>query len=96
MFVSPTTASTPHASSTNSSNSSNSSTGLGSLGDPTSMFISLLTAELQQQDPTSPLDPNQMVSQIVSLGQLDQLIQMNQTLSNALSPGNSSASNLTH
>jgi flagellar basal-body rod modification protein FlgD len=55
-------------------------TGASSLGDSTSMFITLLTAELKAQDPTSPLDPNQMVQQIVSLSQLDQLIQIHNLL----------------
>jgi flagellar basal-body rod modification protein FlgD len=43
-------------------------------------FLTLLTTELQVQDPTSPLDPDQMVGQIVSLNQLDELMQINQTL----------------
>jgi flagellar basal-body rod modification protein FlgD len=55
-------------------------TGAGSLGDSTTMFITLLTAELKAQDPISPLDPNQMVQQIVSLSQLDQLIQIHNLL----------------
>jgi flagellar basal-body rod modification protein FlgD len=54
--------------------------GAGSLGDSTTMFISLLTAELKAQDPISPRDPNQMVQQIVSLSQLDQLIQIHNVL----------------
>ena len=55
-------------------------TGANSLGDSTTMFITLLTAELKAQDPISPLDPNQMVQQIVSLSQLDQLIQIHNLL----------------
>ena len=55
-------------------------TGASSLGDSTTMFITLLTAELKAQDPISPLDPNQMVQQIVSLSQLDQLIQIHNLL----------------
>ena len=38
--------------------------------------------ELQNQDPTSPVDPTAMVGQMVSLNQLDQLIAINQTLDN--------------
>jgi flagellar basal-body rod modification protein FlgD len=45
-------------------------------------FLNLLATELQNQDPTSPVDPTQMVGQLVSLNQLDQLISINQTLSN--------------
>jgi flagellar basal-body rod modification protein FlgD len=50
------------------------------LGGDMGTFLTLLTTELQVQDPTSPLDPDQMVGQIVSLNQLDELMQINQTL----------------
>lgn len=65
---------------------SSSSTGTGStgvLGSSTNLqetFLNLLVTELQNQDPTSPVDPTQMVGQMVSLNQLDQLIAINQTL----------------
>lgn len=52
-----------------------------SSGNLESTFLSLLVTELQNQDPTSPVNPTQMVSQMVSLNQLDQLISINQTLS---------------
>jgi flagellar basal-body rod modification protein FlgD len=45
-------------------------------------FLNLLVTELQNQDPTSPVDPTAMVGQMVSLNQLDQLISINQTLQN--------------
>jgi len=41
-------------------------------------FLQLLCTELQCQDPTSPVDPTQMVGQMISLNQLDQLISINQ------------------
>ncbi len=43
-------------------------------------FLNLLVTELQNQDPTAPVDPTAMVGQLVSLNQLDQLISINQTL----------------
>lgn len=43
-------------------------------------FINLLTAELKTQDPTAPMDGNQMVSQMVALNQLDQLIAIRQLI----------------
>ncbi len=52
-------------------------------GNPSSLqdtFLNLLVTELQNQDPTSPVDPTAMVGQMVSLNQLDQLISINQTL----------------
>ena len=48
--------------------------------DTSANYLQLLIAELQAQDPTSPLDPNQMTAQIVSLNQLDQLIQIRSIL----------------
>lgn len=52
----------------------------GSAKDTSANYLQLLIAELQAQDPTSPLDPNQMTAQIVSLNQLDQLIQIRSIL----------------
>jgi flagellar basal-body rod modification protein FlgD len=52
----------------------------GSAQDTSGAYLQLLVAELQSQDPTSPLDPNQMTAQIVSLNQLDQLIQIRELL----------------
>ncbi len=51
-----------------------------SAGDAQSTFISLLVTELQAQDPTQPMSPDQMVSQMFSMNQLEQLITINQTL----------------
>jgi flagellar basal-body rod modification protein FlgD len=86
------------AASTNSvtgSNSGSISTGGLSANDLEGTFLNLLATELQNQDPTSPVDPTQMVGQLVSLNQLDQLISINQTLSSLGAPppsGGSSSS----
>jgi flagellar basal-body rod modification protein FlgD len=76
-----------------SSSSSSSSTGAASSSSPTnaaqqaeSTFISLLVTELQSQDPTQPMDPTTMVGQMFSMNQLEQLININQTLSTAFAP----------
>ena len=45
-----------------------------------STFLSMLVTELQNQDPTSPMDPTDMVGQMFSMNQLQQLIDINQTL----------------
>jgi hypothetical protein len=42
--------------------------------------MDLLVTELQNQDPTAPVDPTEMVTQMVSLNSLDQLISINSTL----------------
>jgi flagellar basal-body rod modification protein FlgD len=58
-----------------------------SLGGSTtsSTFLNLLIKELQNQDPTAPVDSTAMVGQMISLNSLDQLISINQTLSTATS-----------
>lgn len=53
-----------------------------------STFMNLLVKELQNQDPTAPMDSTAMVGQMISLNQLDQLMSINQDLSS--SPGGAS------
>jgi flagellar basal-body rod modification protein FlgD len=45
-------------------------------------FLQLLTAQLQNQDPTSPTDPTQFVSQLAQFSTVEQLVQSNTTLNN--------------
>jgi len=77
------------------SGSSSTSIGTGSLSanNLEGTFLNLLATELQNQDPTSPVDPTQMVGQLVSLNQLDQLISINQTLSGLGGSGSTPNSN---
>ena len=65
----------PNANSSTSSSSSD-----GGLG---STFLSLLAQELQNQDPTAPVDATAMVGQMISLNQLQQLIDINQSLTSS-------------
>ncbi len=44
-------------------------------------FLKLLIAELQNQDPTSPSDPTQYMSQLASFSQVEQQVQSNTMLS---------------
>lgn len=46
-------------------------------------FIQLLSAQLKAQDPLNPLDPSTFVTQLVQFNQLQQLIDINQTLNPA-------------
>jgi flagellar hook assembly protein FlgD len=75
---------------TTPSSSAGSSTPAGAPTDPAdqaeSTFISLLVTELQSQDPTQPMDPTAMVGQMFSMNQLEQLININQTLTTAFGP----------
>jgi len=72
------------AASTTGTNSSTSSTSADGLG---TTFLSLLAQELQNQDPTAPVDPTAMVGQMISLNQLEQLISINQGITGSSTSG---------
>jgi flagellar hook assembly protein FlgD len=72
-FGASSTAGTSSSSSTSSADSGNQLTG--------NDFITLLAAQLQAQDPLNPIDPTTFVTQLVQFNQLQQLIDINQTLS---------------
>ena len=48
--------------------------------DAQSTFLNLLVTELKAQDPTSPMDPTEMVGQMLSMNQLNELIQIRQLM----------------
>jgi flagellar basal-body rod modification protein FlgD len=43
-------------------------------------FLQLLIAEMKNQDPTSPMDPTQSISQLASFSQVEQQVQTNSKL----------------
>ena len=43
-------------------------------------FLQLLIAEMKNQDPTSPMDPTQSISQLASFSQVEQQVQTNAKL----------------
>ena len=53
-------------------------------------FLTLLVTEMQNQDPTADTDPNEYIDQLVQVNSLEQLIDINQTLSGALGSTTSS------
>jgi flagellar basal-body rod modification protein FlgD len=53
---------------------------LGSLSDNFTSFLSLLMTQLQNQDPTSPLDSNQFTSELVQFTSVEQQINTNSDL----------------
>lgn len=53
--------------------------------DTNSMFMDLLTAQLKNQSPLSPVDPMQFTSQLVEFNMLDQLTQIRSLLQQAAS-----------
>jgi len=44
-------------------------------------FLTLLVSELKNQDPTQPTDPTTYIQQLVGVNSLQQLIQINQSVS---------------
>jgi flagellar basal-body rod modification protein FlgD len=56
-------------------------------------FLTLLTAQLKSQDPTAPTDPTEFVGQLVQFNSLEQLIQINSNLQQALPPSSASSQN---
>ncbi len=53
---------------------------LASLSNNFNDFLQLLTTQLQNQDPSSPLDSNQFTSELVQFSQVEQQINTNQDL----------------
>src|SRR5579862_3254876 len=47
-------------------------------------FLTLLMAEMKNQDPTQPMDPSQMVSQLATVSEVGQSVQTNSTLASLL------------
>jgi len=47
-------------------------------------FLTLLVTEMKNQDPTAQTDPNEYVNQLVQVNSLQQLIEINENISGAL------------
>ena len=47
-------------------------------------FLTLLMAEMKNQDPTQPMDPAQMVSQLATVSEVGQAVQTNTNLASLL------------
>jgi flagellar basal-body rod modification protein FlgD len=61
--------------------STSASTGTRSISElGPNAFITLLTAQLQAQDPLNPMDPNQMVNELTSMNTLQETIQIRQDM----------------
>lgn len=81
------TTGTPGTSGADASDSTSSGSATISAND----FLTLLVTEMQNQDPTADTDPNEYIDQLVQVNSLEQLIDINQTLSGALGATSSSA-----
>lgn len=54
-------------------------------------FLELLVTEMQNQDPTATTDPNEYINQLVNVNSLEQLVSINQTLTDSLGTSSTSA-----
>lgn len=57
-------------------------------------FLKMLTTQLQNQDPTSPMDSNQFTQQLVMYSQVEQQIASNDNLTKLIALGQNQTSNL--
>ncbi len=73
------TAAIASATQTNSGTSA-SLTGSSSVDDNFDTFLSLLTTQLKNQDPTKPLDTNEFTQQLIQYTEVEQLLQSNKKL----------------
>ena len=85
-----TTGTTGTGSTGSSSTSSTSSSGVNGVTLGGTDFLTLMLAQLQNQDPTSPVDSNEFLSQLASLSEVQGITQLNTSfsaLSNSLVSG---------
>ncbi|MBM1312039.1 flagellar hook assembly protein FlgD [Sulfitobacter mediterraneus] len=61
-------------------NQTDSANSLSQLGDDYTQFLSLLTAQVQFQDPLEPVDSTQFIAQLAQLSQVEQAVQQNAQL----------------
>jgi flagellar basal-body rod modification protein FlgD len=66
------------------------SSGVASLNTNFNTFLTLLTTQLQNQDPLSPLDTNQFTQQLVSFSEVEQQINTNTNLQSLIAMQNTS------
>jgi flagellar basal-body rod modification protein FlgD len=59
-----------------------------------STFLTLLTTQLKNQDPTSPMDSNAFTQQLVMYSQVEQQIDTNDSLKTLISQGTSNAATM--
>lgn len=71
---------TTSASKTSSTSSSSNSITANTSADLQNQFLTLLVAQLKNQDPTNPMDNNQLVSQLAQLNTVSGIEKLNTTL----------------
>jgi flagellar basal-body rod modification protein FlgD len=71
----------PQADSGATSSTSSTSTGTSALGNE-QIFLQLLVAQIQNQDPLNPTDSTTFMTQLAQFSDLEQLVSLNSTVSN--------------
>ena len=84
------TAASTLASTTQATNPSKSKLDGAKLAGDFDSFLKLLTTQLQNQDPTAPLDTNQFTNQLVLFSQVEQQLQTNKNLETLIGDSSSS------
>jgi flagellar basal-body rod modification protein FlgD len=82
------------SSATNTSTSSSTTNSSKTLASNFQTFLTLLTTQLQNQDPTSPMDSNEFTQQLVMYSQVEQQIDTNSKLDSLISLSGNQTSNL--
>ena len=90
-----TTGTTGSSTSTNANGTTTGSSAFNQLSGNFQTFLTLLTTQLKNQDPTSPMDSNQFTQQLVEYSQVEQQINTNTNLQTLISQGSSNASAMT-
>ncbi len=81
------------ASSTSTSSTQGTTASLDSLGSNFTDFISLLTTQLKNQDPTSPVDTTAFTQQLIGFSQVQQQVDTNTNLQSLITSQQNSAVN---
>lgn len=72
----------PILSTSTTTGTSESATSLSQLGEDYTRFLTLLTAQIENQDPLQPVDSTQFISQLAQLSQVEQAVSTNTNLEN--------------
>ncbi len=79
---------------TTTTSSSSSNDAMSQLSGNFDTFLKLLTTQLQNQDPTSPMDSNQFTQQLVMYSQVEQQIDSNKNLQSLITSVQGQSNNL--
>src|SRR6201992_4363547 len=72
---------------TNANGTTSTPDAMSQLSGNFSTFLQLLTSQLKNQDPTSPMDTNQFTQQLVEYSQVEQQIDTNTNLQSLITQG---------